>query len=659
MGRRRKWLDQDDDDSSTDASGEEDDVDEEADAQYRAHMARMGVSKQDLDDEANLFYESRKKRPRRTKEDATYGIFAEDDDHDDDNHGGSRRGGVGQKGSSKYMSGVRFVASRKGTGDAGANAKGGDEDEEGTSAEDEAGNKMQIDEDEQNSEGEAGGEGSDEDVSQRPGLGAGTRQGLGFGGAGLGFGGSGGNGAGRGFGGSSASAGLGYAKSPGAGLGFGASQRGGLGSTPSTPASQVPLEDFVPSEFSSSRSKRANGRPSLGMNSPTARFSGRDSPASARGSPKPGKDFGVFEKYTKGIGSKLLAQMGYEKGMGLGREGQGIAEPIDVKVRPKGKGIGHGGFDERTDAVKRDQRLKGITSDDEMADVGASPAKAKLKSEAWKKGTPGKKKRNKVAYKTADEIIAEQEDAPLPVTADAGQSQKIIDMTGKEARVLSDLSAISASQAIETTQHLPELRHNLRLIADLAQNDLMHVTRQIRIEAMRREGLERDLKRLEVGVADEATRIARLKEVNTLASECAQIVKSFEFECLSIGSNRVGTEALQSCNLFASPFTKLETEYFEEFVAYGMDEVVVASLAPIFKRALGDWDPLTEPTAGADVCRRWRKLLVTPTKRGGIKKGSAGTWEDARVESEGQEKMTPYEALLWHVWVPKLRQAIK
>ena len=51
-------------------------------------------------------------------------------------------------------------------------------------------------------------------------------------------------------------------------------------------------------------------------------------------------DFADFEQHTKGIGGKLLAKMGWTEGQGLGRARDGIAEPLQVKVRAKKLGLG-------------------------------------------------------------------------------------------------------------------------------------------------------------------------------------------------------------------------------------------------------------------------------------------------------------------------------
>lgn len=45
---------------------------------------------------------------------------------------------------------------------------------------------------------------------------------------------------------------------------------------------------------------------------------------------------GQWEMHTKGIGSKLMAKMGYVAGQGLGRNNEGRAEPVRIELLPKG-----------------------------------------------------------------------------------------------------------------------------------------------------------------------------------------------------------------------------------------------------------------------------------------------------------------------------------
>ncbi|XP_022350526.1 zinc finger CCCH-type with G patch domain-containing protein isoform X1 [Enhydra lutris kenyoni] len=49
--------------------------------------------------------------------------------------------------------------------------------------------------------------------------------------------------------------------------------------------------------------------------------------------------FGGWEVHTRGIGSRLLAKMGYEFGKGLGRHAEGRVEPIHAVVLPRGKSL--------------------------------------------------------------------------------------------------------------------------------------------------------------------------------------------------------------------------------------------------------------------------------------------------------------------------------
>ncbi|GAB2238028.1 hypothetical protein Droror1_Dr00015930 [Drosera rotundifolia] len=49
---------------------------------------------------------------------------------------------------------------------------------------------------------------------------------------------------------------------------------------------------------------------------------------------------GAFEVHTTGFGSKMLAKMGYVEGAGLGKDGKGISQPVEVSQRPKSLGLG-------------------------------------------------------------------------------------------------------------------------------------------------------------------------------------------------------------------------------------------------------------------------------------------------------------------------------
>ena len=57
------------------------------------------------------------------------------------------------------------------------------------------------------------------------------------------------------------------------------------------------------------------------------------------GSNQTNEALGVWEEHTRGIGSKLMAKMGYIVGQGLGKRSQGRAEPVPIHLIPQGKSL--------------------------------------------------------------------------------------------------------------------------------------------------------------------------------------------------------------------------------------------------------------------------------------------------------------------------------
>ncbi|XP_025113334.1 zinc finger CCCH-type with G patch domain-containing protein-like isoform X2 [Pomacea canaliculata] len=75
--------------------------------------------------------------------------------------------------------------------------------------------------------------------------------------------------------------------------------------------------------------------------------------------------FGEWEAHTRGIGSKLMARMGYVVGEGLGTRSQGKAEPVPIMLLPQGKSLDRimelkemAGSSDLFDAMKRLEKQK-------------------------------------------------------------------------------------------------------------------------------------------------------------------------------------------------------------------------------------------------------------------------------------------------------------
>ena len=197
-----------------------------------------------------------------------------------------------------------------------------------------------------------------------------------------------------------------------------------------------------------------------------------------------GKGFRDWEKHTKGIGAKLLLNMGFQPGKGLGKNLQGRSAIVEAHLR-KGKGA-IGAYGAEGGRPKNKDGSKKIDSDDEEEQA------FKDKLNQWRTGSAvgGKKKNVNYVYKSVDDVIAESQFRKLD-NRDRGEGGKgagvkVIDMTGREQRVLTGYSAIAGQQKpaadgdstapLATLQdkrrrnfELPELIHNLNLLVDLTE----------------------------------------------------------------------------------------------------------------------------------------------------------------------------------------------
>lgn len=100
----------------------------------------------------------------------------------------------------------------------------------------------------------------------------------------------------------------------------------------------------------------------------------------AKAGPQPGAE---WEKYTKGIGSKLLGKMGYKSGQGLGKNNEGITESIKLqanKGRPMMTGLPRGVDDEERSSRKRRHKNK-VSSSSKKKSLGYSSSESEDSSD--------------------------------------------------------------------------------------------------------------------------------------------------------------------------------------------------------------------------------------------------------------------------------------
>ncbi|KAK6483625.1 tuftelin-interacting protein 11-like [Huso huso] len=115
------------------------------------------------------------------------------------------------------------------------------------------------------------------------------------------------------------------------------------------------------------------------------------------GGPRLGQDFANWERHTRGIGQKLLEKMGYVPGRGLGKNAQGIINPIEAKVR-KGKGAVGAYGAERTKQSLQDFPVVDSEEEEEKD--------FQQEMSQWRREPGQGRKKPKYSYRTVDELKA-------------------------------------------------------------------------------------------------------------------------------------------------------------------------------------------------------------------------------------------------------------
>ncbi|KAJ8960382.1 hypothetical protein NQ314_006072 [Rhamnusium bicolor] len=344
---------------------------------------------------------------------------------------------------------------------------------------------------------------------------------------------------------------------------------------------------------------------------------------------------GNWEKHTKGIGAKLLLQMGFQPGKGLGKDLQGISAPVEAHLR-KGRGaIGAYGPEKPASVPK----LKEMVT---KAEIGDGVYEDGKKGESkWKKNDSLKKK-TRYYYRSVDDVI-EKGKRPGAYRNLGSASElskvKVIDMTGPQQRVLSGYHALSGLKAPPGVEHfedvvhkkcsnfaLPEIQHNLDLLVDMCEQDIIRTDRNTRHNEDKIMALKHEENSLRELIKKEDILIENLNQVMDIVNKLMDPTQDY-----SLGQ-------------IGEIFRNLQEEHYDEYCKYELGEFAPALIDPLLTSALANWNPLSQPNQYTDVFGQWQNILDKPKHRGNLEGNNMG--------------IQPYDSLIWHTWMPVMRTCV-
>ncbi|KAJ3697475.1 hypothetical protein LUZ61_001180 [Rhynchospora tenuis] len=288
-------------------------------------------------------------------------------------------------------------------------------------------------------------------------------------------------------------------------------------------------------------------------------------------------EIGRFEAHTKGIGMKLLKNMGYVAGHGLGKNEQGILTPIKAKPRFMKMGIGF--YDHNKPPVPVGEK-KGTT---------AVAISTDQKEKLWLNKRQGRKKGEIL---TMDDLLAKKQDDGVGVLL----RQKVIDMRGPEVRVLINLDNLNYNEEKEDRDDvvpMKELQYNIRVETELTEAEKEMKDGQLRRE---KEKVQSLLEEKKVREKEEKRQRKQLQTMEVIAGVLDRVEED-------------NGSGLLTLDLLLATFLDLKNKYGDDYKLCNLSLVACAYALPLLSQAFHGWLPLLNPSHGLEIMRAWRDLV--------------------------------------------------
>ncbi|KAI6180418.1 Septin and tuftelin-interacting protein 1-like protein [Aphelenchoides besseyi] len=315
--------------------------------------------------------------------------------------------------------------------------------------------------------------------------------------------------------------------------------------------------------------------------------------------------------------ANMMKKMGHVSGQGLGKNKQGIVEPVQAILRP-GRGA-VGAYGNETKGLKFGESAGDAQRNTDGSNDVVEIRTEEAKNNAWKKSHA---KKVKPRYVTLDEVVKERTDYDQISTAAKQSAVKFIDMTGPEHKVYDSIHSFQQRSELDKPQRrpnfdVPALTDNIDQLLLSCKDEIRRNNDHLQELKSKTGGLERNKTEMEAYVRDTREDVEKMEHV-------MRIVKQFE--------------SSRNLNLYKDLFCLLKSKYAAEYKLYGLDSLVDFKVAPLVEH-FRSWNPLENVDFGLKEMTEWRNLLVG----------------ENQVFSN---QLNVFDSLLWIAWMPSIRRCV-
>ncbi|KAI9714372.1 MAG: hypothetical protein M1820_000333 [Bogoriella megaspora] len=316
---------------------------------------------------------------------------------------------------------------------------------------------------------------------------------------------------------------------------------------------------------------------------------------------------------------EMMAKMGYKKGTGLGKGGEGMVNPIEVKLRPQGAGLG--AVKEKTKQAKEEEKREAKRSGRKLEDSSDEERAVRVRR--------NQVKRSGVSSDSSTPVSEPRTRYQLLEQSEANMLDLLIDATGQKYKVTSSMT--EGEKGLRRAQ-----RHLNNFDKDMIRS--------------RDEKIHNDRRRHEIQ-EDIAAREKNLQDIEELIRTVEQL------EQLTLNKQNDWAELVEQ-------LTNIQAEH-PESVWSDLQEAAVASMEPIFTKYIHAWDPLKDDKDPNDTRDpgdpsdpKNPNYLVEDLERLRQILNIDGEPYPTADDHDRKRHSSPYESMIQTIWLPKMRRIV-